>query len=56
MTPAARGVGTARERGAESQVAHKWARWLRKPCRLGVTRFRTGGRIRIGPQVDKVAT
>ena len=31
ITPAASGVPTASERGgggAESQVAHKWARWL----------------------------
>ena len=24
------------EWGAESEVAHKWARWLHNPCRLGV--------------------
>ena len=28
MTPAARAVPTASERGAESEVAHKWATWL----------------------------
>ena len=36
MTPAAWGIPTASERGAESKVAHKWARWLHNPCRLGV--------------------
>ena len=36
ITPAAWGVPTASERGAESEVAHKWARWLHNPCRLGV--------------------
>ena len=41
----------------ESEVAHKWARWLHHPCRLrGPHRFRAGGRIRSGPQVGKVAT
>ena len=35
MTLAASGVPTALERGAESEVAHKWARWLHNPCRLG---------------------
>ena len=29
------GVPTASERGAESKVAHKWARRLHNPCRLG---------------------
>ena len=30
--------------GAESEVAHKWARWLYNPCRLGGPhRFRAGG-------------
>ena len=86
ITPAASGFPTASERGAESKVAHKWTRWLHHPCRLGVPhRFRAGGqnqkwptsgqggyitpaawgvptaskrgdRIRIGPQVGKVAT
>ena len=57
ITPAASGVPTASERGAESEVAHKWARWLHNPCRLGGPhRFIAGGRIRSGPQVGKVAT
>ena len=57
MTPAAWGVPTASERGAKSEVAHKWARWLHIPCRLGGPhRFRAGGKIRSGPQVGKVAT
>ena len=43
-TPAAWGVPTASYRGAESEVAHKWARWLHNPCRLGDPhRFRAGG-------------
>ena len=29
------GVPPASERGAESEVAHKWARWLHNPYRLG---------------------
>ena len=57
ITPAAWGVPTASERGAETQVAHKWARWLHNPCRLGGPhRFKAGGRIRSGPQMAKVAT
>ena len=58
MTPSAWGVPTASERAAESEVAHKWARWLYNPCRLGgPQRFRAGGggggRIKAGPQVGK---
>ena len=57
ITPAAWGVTTASEQGAESKVAHKWARWLHNPCRLGgLHRFKAGGRIKSGPQVGKVAT
>ena len=57
MTPAAWGVPTASERGAESEVPHKWARWLHNHCRLGGRhRFKSGGRTRGGPQVGKVAT
>ena len=36
ITPAAWGIACASKRGAESEVAHKWARWLHNPCRLGV--------------------
>ena len=44
------------ERGAESQVAHLWARWLRNPCRLGDPhRSRVGDKITSGPLVGKVA-
>ena len=57
ITPAASGIPSASERGAESEVAHLWARWLHNPCRLGdLLRFRAGGRIRSGPLVGKVAT
>ena len=49
-TPAASGIPSASERGAESEVAHLWARWLHNPCRLGdPLRFRARGRIRSGP-------
>ena len=42
--------------GAESEVAHKWARWLHNPCHLGGPhRFIAGGRIRGGTQVGNVA-
>ena len=57
ITPAAWGIPSASERGAQSEVAHKWARWLHNPCRLGdPLRFRAGGTIRSGPEVGKVAT
>ena len=57
LTPAVSGIPTASERGAESEVAHKWAKWLPQPCRIGDPhRFRAGGKIRSGPQVGKVAT
>ena len=57
VTLAASGNPSASERGAESDVAHLWARWLRNPCRLGdPNRFRAGGRFRSCPLVGKVAT
>ena len=50
ITLAASGIPSASERGAKSEVAHKWARWLHHPCRLGDPhRFRAGGKIRSGP-------
>ena len=50
ITPAASGIPTASKRGAKSEVAHKWARWLHHPCRLGDPhRFKAGGKIRSGP-------
>ena len=33
-TPAVSGIPTTSERGAKSEVAHLWAKWLRHPCRL----------------------
>ena len=55
--PAVSGSPTASERGAKSEVAHKWANWLPHPCRIGEPhRFRAGGKIRSGPQVGKLAT
>ena len=57
VTPAVLGIPTASERGAKSEVAHLWAKWLRHPCRLGDPhRYKAGGKIRSGPQVGKVAT
>ena len=54
---AAWGIPTVSERGAESQVAHKWVGWQHNLCHLGGPhRFRAGGRIRGGPQVGRVAT
>ena len=57
ITPTASGIPSASERGAKSEVAHLWARWLRNPCRLGdPLRFKAGDGIRDGPLVGKVAT
>ena len=47
LTPAVSGIPTASKRGAKSEVAHKWARWLRHPCHLGDPhRFKAGVKIR----------
>ena len=35
ITRAAWGVPTASQWGEEPEVAHRWARWLHNPCRLG---------------------
>ena len=57
LTPAISGIPAAAERGAKSEVAHKWANWLPHPCRIGdPRRWRAGGKIRSGPQVGKLAT
>ena len=57
ITPAASGIPTTLERGAKSEVAHTWARWLHHPCCLGDPhRFKVGGKIRSGPYMGKVAT
>ena len=52
------GIPTAAERGGGggSEVAHKWAKWLRHPCRIGEPhRCRAGEKIRSGPLVGKMA-
>ena len=57
LTPAVSGIPTAAERRAKSEVAHKWAKWLPHPCRIRDHHgIRAGGKIRIGPQVGKLAT
>ena len=56
VTPPALGVPSASDRGAKSEVAHLWEKWLRHPCRLGDPhRLRAGGKIGGGPLVGKVA-
>ena len=56
VTPAVSGIPSASERGAKSEGAHKWAKWLCQPCRLGDPhRFRAGAKIRTCPLVGKVA-
>ena len=50
-------VPEASERGVESEVAHKRARWLWNPSRLADPhRFEAGHIIGGGPQVGRVAT
>ena len=57
MTLAISGSPSASERRTTSEVAHKWARWLHDPCRLGVPfRFRPGEKITSRSQMGKVAT
>ena len=57
VTSAVSEIPTAPERGAKSEVAHLWAKWLRHPCGLGdPDRFRAGDKIRRSPLVGKVAT
>ena len=57
LTPAVSGSPTASERGAKSEVAHKWANWLPHRCRIGEPhRCRAGDKIRSGPQVGEMAT
>ena len=57
IIPAAESIATPSEQGAESEVAHCWARWRHNPCRLGdPLRFRAGDKMRSGPLVGKVAT
>ena len=43
-----RGYQPLQSGGSKSEVAHKWAKWLRHPCRLGDPhRFRAGGQNQI---------
>ena len=49
------GVTYASKQGTKSEVAHKWAQWLHKPCRLADPLcFRVGDKIRSGPQAAAV--
>ena len=51
LTPVVSGIPTASERGAKSEVAHKWANWLPHTCRIGDPhRCRAGSQIRSGAQ------
>ena len=57
VTRAISGISTAAERGAKSEVAHLWARWLRRPGHLGYPdHCRARSKIRSGPLVGTVAT
>ena len=54
MTPTATGIPTASERGAKSEVAHLWARWVRDPYSHGDPhRFRAGGHNQKWPTCGK---
>ena len=49
LTPPVSGIPTAAERGAKSELAHLWAKWLRHPCRRGDPHhLRAGSKIRSG--------
>ena len=55
LTPAVSGSPTAAEQGVKSEVAHKWANWLRQPCRIGEPHhLKAGGKIRSGPEVGEM--
>ena len=57
LTPAVSGIPAAAERGAKSEVAHKWANWLPHPCRIGDAQsFAPDNKIRNGPHVGTMAT
>ena len=57
ITPAVSASPSASELATNSEVAHKWARWLHNPCCLGEPlRYRAGDKLRSGPQIGKVAT
>ena len=56
ITLAAWEVPTASARVTKSEVAHRWARWLQNPCRLGgPNRFSPADKIRNGPQMGQLA-
>ena len=49
IAPVAWEVPNASDGWTESEVAHKWARWLHNPSRLGDPhRFRAGDRVNRG--------
>ena len=48
MTPAASGIPSASEQGAESEVAHLWARWLRDRCRGISSASKRGAKSQVG--------
>ena len=57
ITPAAYGIPTASERGAQPEVAHEWARSLHNPLPpRGSPPLQRGGKIINGPLLGKVAT
>ena len=57
ITHAISGIPNASGRGAKSEGAHLWAKYLHHPCRVGdLHRFRAEPNIRRSPLVGKVAT
>ena len=55
LTPAVSGSPTAAERAAKSEVAHKWAKWLPHPCRIGEPhRHQSGGQNQKWPTSGQI--
>ena len=54
ITPTAWGAPPFQSAGQKLEVAHKWARWLHNPYRLGGPHpFRAGGRIRMARKLAR---
>ena len=55
LTPAVSGSPTAAERGAKSEVTHKWANWLPHPCRIREPhRHQSGGQNQKWPTTGQI--
>ena len=54
LTPAVSGIPSAAERGAKSEVAHKWAIWLPHPCRMAAPSLQSGGQNQKWPTSGRI--